>query len=269
MIKINGVEIKNTRFPNGEIKIESNEIIEREIDFNNNLFVDFYWHDNSDLIELYFIINYLKEIKKENMYIYLSFKYMPYSRMDRKENSSAFTLKYLTDWINTWNLDGVDIYEPHSDVCLALLDANVHYPTIDILAYVVYEIKFNNNDRIFYPDAGAQKRYHNLKYPNIVGFKNRDWETGKIKSLEICGDIPEEPFNVIIIDDLCSYGGTFLLSAKKLKEVGANDIYLIVGHCENSILDGEMINSDLIKRIYTTNSIFTGQHEKIEVCEVY
>jgi ribose-phosphate pyrophosphokinase len=48
-------------------------------------------------------------------------------------------------------------------------------------------------------------------------------------------------------------------------ELGARNIYLYITHCENSVLDGEMIESDLIQRIYTTDTIFTAQHPKIEV----
>ena len=68
-----------------------------------------------------------------------------------------------------------------------------------------------------------------------------------------------------IIDDICSRGGTFYHSAKKLKEHGANDIYLYVSHCENTILEGDLLKGDLIKRVYTTDSIFIKSHEKIEV----
>ena len=69
----------------------------------------------------------------------------------------------------------------------------------------------------------------------------------------------------LIVDDICSKGGTFYHSAKKLKELGAKNIYLYITHCENSILEGELINSDLITKIYTTDSIYTGKHELIEV----
>ena len=71
--------------------------------------------------------------------------------------------------------------------------------------------------------------------------------------------------DILIVDDICSYGGTFLHSAKKLKEFGANKIYLYVSHCENSILKGQLMSSGLIERVFTTNSIFTESHERIEV----
>ena len=73
--------------------------------------------------------------------------------------------------------------------------------------------------------------------------------------------------NILIIDDICSKGGTFYYAAKELKEAGAANIYLYVTHCENTIHEGELLNSDLIKHIYTTDSILTKEHEKITVVE--
>ena len=90
-----------------------------------------------------------------------------------------------------------------------------------------------------------------------------------IEGLELIGNIPSENYNVLIIDDICSRGGTFLHSAKKLKECGAWDIYLYVTHCENTILDGELINSGLIKKIFTTDSIYTSENENIEIIRTF
>ena len=79
------------------------------------------------------------------------------------------------------------------------------------------------------------------------------------------GEMPAENFNALIIDDISSYGGTFLHSARKLKELGASKVYLYITHCENTILKGELINSGLLERIYTTGSIYTGEHPLITI----
>ena len=68
-----------------------------------------------------------------------------------------------------------------------------------------------------------------------------------------------------MVDDIISYGGSMYYSAKKLKELGCGEIYIYASHVENSILEGELIKSGLFEKIYTTNSIFTKEHEKIEV----
>ena len=50
--------------------------------------------------------------------------------------------------------------------------------------------------------------------------------------------------------------------------LSTGEIYLYVSHCENTILEGEIPNTDLIQKVYTTDSIFTGCHEKITVWNV-
>ena len=70
---------------------------------------------------------------------------------------------------------------------------------------------------------------------------------------------------ILIMDDISSRGGTFYFSARKLKELGAKEIYLYISHCENTILEGEVLTCGLIEKVFTTNSIFTKKHERVEV----
>ena len=79
----------------------------------------------------------------------------------------------------------------------------------------------------------------------------------------------EKDRQVSDMEDICFCCGTFYYAAQKLKELGAKDIYLWVSHCENTILDGELIKSGLLKRIYTTDSIYTVKHDLIEVVSNY
>ena len=119
---------------------------------------------------------------------------------------------------------------------------------------------------MFYPDEGAMKRYSSsFIMPYAFGLKDRDWSTGVIKGLKLVNEELVKDKDVLIVDDICSKGGTFYHSAKALKEAGADNIYLYVTHCENTIFEGELLKSDLIKHIYTTDSIFTNEHEKITV----
>ena len=120
---------------------------------------------------------------------------------------------------------------------------------------------------MFYPDGGASKRYTGMiKLPYAYGYKRRDTITGEILGLEILGAASEiAGKNILIVDDISSRGGTFYHSAKKLKELGAKNIYLYISHCENSILEGELIKSNLVKKIFTTDSILTVTHPLIEV----
>ncbi len=270
MIKINNIIVQNEKFPNNELKINYKQISEALENNNNKKELSFYYRDDSDLMELYFILSYIEQQDNINEWILL-IKYLPYSRMDRiKDSKEAFTLKYITNLINNFKLKEIRVFDCHSDVGVALLNNAINVNDFHkyIVERLISEGKFNpEKDYIFYPDAGATKRY-DLKYKYLIANKNRDWETGVITNLSIIGDVPKEDFNVIIVDDLCSFGGTFLFSAKELKKYNCQNIYLVVCHCENNILKGKLFTENLITKVYTTNSIFTLQHEKIDVTEV-
>ena len=87
------------------------------------------------------------------------------------------------------------------------------------------------------------------------GVKERNLKTGEIIKYDIVGGDMKGK-DVIIVDDLCSGGGTFVEAAKALKEAGAKRVYLAVTHCELNIFNGAILreNSD-IEKVYTTDSI--------------
>jgi ribose-phosphate pyrophosphokinase len=124
-------------------------------------------------------------------------------------------------------------------------------------------------DYVFYPDAGAMKRYSEiLKFPDNVqyfyGDKKRNLQTGEIISYELINSPELIGRNVLIIDDLCSFGTTFLKCGEKLKNNAVANIFLYVSHCEDSIFKGNLLKSDVIKTVYTTDSLLSDtSHKKI------
>jgi ribose-phosphate pyrophosphokinase len=104
------------------------------------------------------------------------------------------------------------------------------------------------------------KRYSEIlkiPVPYFFGNKKRNLNTGDIIGYELidCPNIKDKA--VLIIDDLCAFGGTFLGASEKLKENGASNVMLYISHCENSIYKGKLLNTDLVSRIFTTNSVLT------------
>ena len=87
--------------------------------------------------------------------------------------------------------------------------------------------------------------------------KKRDWKTGDILGLDIINPENIVGKDVLIVDDICSRGGTFLHSAKALRAAGAKSVSLYVTHLEDTVTTGELASTDnLIDHIYTTKSIF-------------
>lgn len=262
MIKINGQIVQNDYFPDGTLLLKyAPSKAENKI----------YWkfENNEEIVSLYYLVRSLQDKGYEELELVMP--YIPNARQDRvKRAEDIFTLKYFSEVINSLNFKKVWVLDPHSDVSCALIH---RLEKLEVIPYIKEAIKLSGiqpeKDIIFYPDNGSQKRYSEmLTFPNAFGIKNRDWETGQIKGLEAAGFIPKAPFDVLIVDDISSYGGTFYFSALKLKELGARKIYLYVTHCENSILEGKLMDGDLIEHIYTTDSLLTKTHEKITVLKV-
>lgn len=263
MIKVNGDVVKITKFPNGESLIKSDFVARN----GENYVVSMKFESDEDLAHLMMIKNHMDEV---NASCILQLPYVPYSRMDRTEGVNVSTLKAMCKFINGLNFKEVHVLEPHSDVCVALLDRSIQYDfTVKQLLPLAIEelgLDLNGSDYLVFPDGGAEKRYaKQVDVKNILtAIKHRDFETGEIKSLEVFG-APTEKFNAVIVDDLCSRGGTFMLTAEKLKELGADKIYLIVTHCENTIFGGEVLKEDSpIEIVFTTNSILNEKVLTIE-----
>ena len=256
MIYLNGASLQFESFPNGETRMP--KITPWEI--SDRCHIDFKYQTDVDFLHLMFLKKKLDAMFAKN--IQLAIWYMPYSRQDRVEGNSAFTLKYVCDFINSLNFETVTVYEPHSEVTAALLN---NVTTVNLSANIAYaamrdELNFDvEKDIVFFPDAGAQKRYASSfdKCKQMVGFKHRNFETGRIESYEILGDYNTDNAKVIIVDDLCSYGGTFVAAADALQEKGFKEIYLVIAHCEDSIFKGHIFTNSGIKKVFTSNSILS------------
>ena len=266
MIELNGKKIDVKHFPDGTLLIK--EDVARDYGKNRSALIGWHFENNEELVALIYVVKHLRSHGVTT--IHLDMPYIPNARQDRvKSDEDVFTLKYFADVINWLEFTSVTVLDPHSTVSEALFDNLVVVTPATNIAKVITDIG-EDNLMLFYPDEGAMKRYSSLAdKPFAFGLKKRNWANGQIIGLDISGSAEMiAGSRILIVDDICSKGGTFYHSAKKLRERGAKEVYLYITHCENSIFEGELLKSDLIDKIYTTNSILTKEHEKIEVFEL-
>ena len=216
------------------------------------------YENDAELFTLICLVRHYHYVKD----FVLRMPYVPHARMDRVKNpEDVFTLKYFCEVINSLNFFEVVIDDPHSEVCVALLNnVRVHTPEKNVKKV----INMINDDSLvmFYPDKGAMKRYDGmLDLPYAYGEKKRNWETGRIEGLEIVGAENVKDNAVLIVDDICSYGGTFARAAQELHKAGAAAVYLYVTHCEDNIHKGDIFKDGIIDTVFTTNSIYTGKND--------
>ena len=216
---------------------------------------------DSELFTLAALVDYIKD-KYPRMPIELTLPYIPHARQDREVSGRLFTLKSFAKIINSMGFDRVHVFDPHSDVSAALIDR------IDVCldAFLVGQYEKNGKKiPVMYPDAGAAKKYSVRGEEAIIGNKVRN-EEGRIVSYELLNFV-EGTKKVIIRDDICSYGGTFVAAAKELRKRGVEEIILVVTHCENNILKGEVFN--YIDQVFTTDSILTVEHPQIKIARSF
>ena len=244
MIKINGKKVVIEKFPDGTPRIK----IDHFVGYEGSVEVTWFYESNDELMYLTFIKKHL-ERHIPNEFISLFLPYIPNARMDRtKGDDEVFTLKYFCDFIN-W----------------------LHFSTVSVIKKIGEEVI------LYFPDSGAAKRYSEL-FPDIqycYGEKNRDWKTGKILGLTVrTNGIDLAGKNVLMADDIIAFGGSLHFGAAELKKRGAGRIYAYATHTENSVLDKEKgtlikdLENNTVERLFTTNSLFSGKHEKITVMEV-
>lgn len=264
MIKVNDTEIKVGHFPDGTQSIEFSD----DQPYYSINEVEWFYDSDEEVFTLMCVVDMIRRISK-NPRIKLWIPYLPNARMDRiKKPEQNFSLKVFANFINSLNFDKVVVYNVHSNVSEALIDNIVNIDPIFDVDTVISEYK---PDVIYFPDEGACKRYADLAcikecgLPVIFGIKKRDFATGKILGLDVVSDIDLKGKKVLIVDDICSAGGTFKFSAMKLKELGASDVALYVSHCEDNIQNGDLLKTDLVSKIYTTDSILHISDPKIQI----
>lgn len=291
MIRLNNKKIDVGYFPDGTQKLLDINLDEMVFDRSVRNVITWCYENDSELLTLIYLKRHIdKYVKGE---IDLIMPYAPNGRLDRvKAENEVFTLKYFSEVINNLKFDNVFIFDPHSIVTEALFDnyrpinvSNVIKISLRIIESYLEFIK-EKLDVIYFPDDGAYKRYNGMdcfkdnNYTFVYGKKNRDWNTGKILGLDVCDangfKLPTDALkgkNVLMIDDIISYGGTLAYSADALKTLGADKIYIYASHVENSILDKEKgtllkkLEDNTIRKIYTTNSIFSGENDKISIIQ--
>lgn len=255
MLYLNGQPLEITRFPDGTSQVWK---LPESVFESKYIIVKWEFAQEGELLHLAQLKDLLDTYSKAP--VSLVIKYLPYGRQDKEiSNTSTFALHSFAVLLNRLNFMEVMIMDPHSDVALKCINnAYPMYPDRQVKEV----IKATNSDLLCYPDAGALKKYteiyRDLDY--IWGEKDRDQATGKILSYKVIGDPKDK--NVLVIDDLCDGGMTFILLAKDLLAAGAKEVNLFVTH---GIFSKGLrpLKDSGIKRIFTQDGEASAYQDQI------
>lgn len=214
----------------------------------------------------------LRKLGIEEIHLYIP--YLLGARGDRKFESggNAYLVDVLAPVINLQGYKSVTVIDAHSDVASACINnlivldnAQVVKRALTLLTLLsVAEgapIHIFDKLVLLSPDAGALKKvYHvikEFKFPGdvIVASKHRDIKSGDILATTVPYKNEYSDKTIVIIDDICDGGRTFIEIAKAIKADSKHQgkVVLVITHGIFSY--GIKPLSGLFDLVVTTNSV--------------
>jgi ribose-phosphate pyrophosphokinase len=191
--------------------------------------------------------------------IQLHIPYLPYGRQDKTvSNDTTFNLTVFATLINNLGLDLVSSVDVHNPSLTEKLINNFSNHSIEETHRKI--ISTIEPTFVVFPDKGAMSRYHTglSQIDTIFCDKVRDQATGQILGTTVNMNRNRDFISrdrILIVDDICDGGATFIGVAKALREKNENmQINLFVTHGIFSKGKGPLLDGG-IDHIYTTNSL--------------
>lgn len=259
MLKLNLINISNSdinyeliNFPDGQphLRLENKVLNEDKCVIYTRL------SNPGDVLLLAFAVDALRRMGIVQIDVTIS--YLLAARMDRVMiEGEPHSVKVMGGLLNSLRLNSVSIFDPHSDVSVAVIDNCSGITNTKLVNRSLKHFKENYNNEsvtLVSPDAGALKKVakvaEKLHINDVVACsKSRNLSDGKLSSFKVNANTLEGK-TCFIVDDICDGGGTFVGVAKELKNKGAAKVILIVSH--GIFSKGFIIEN--IDYVYSTNS---------------
>ena len=174
-------------------------------------------------------------------------KYLMSMRMDRVISfNEAYSLEIVMNMLKMFKPISISVLEAHNNIAI-LVNGGMGYPS---------DKPDFSECLVVFPDKGAYERYKGLYDKAVICSKVRDMSTGaltgfNINNPEVLDECPNKP--LVVIDDLCDGGGTFVGIAELLSEKCPNrPKSIFVTHAVNP--KGINNISEYYDNVYITNS---------------
>lgn len=281
LVEIDSSEIKYKilRFPDGQQNIVLNTSIKgKDLDKTTDVEIISRLNNFKDLELIIAATACLREMGVKN--IFLVVLYFMGARSDRKfeEGGNNYLKHVICPIINSLNFEKVIVLDPHSyvlEACLNNFQKHDNQLVVEFALYEIYGINklFHEKAILVSPDAGASHKIYklaeNINYKGniITCSKERDSEGKLTKTVvpieqNVRGDMGDNLHkDIIIIDDICDGGRTFINIVKAIRNryiLNGFDkkefpkMYLIVTH--GIFSNGFKELNEYFDGIYCTNS---------------
>lgn len=212
MIKLNGQTITPTIFPDGTSQVW--KLPDGLIGLQN--IVEWEFESESELIQ----VCQLGDLLGRKSKLYMPF--LPYGRQDKEvSNTTTFALHTFSHIISKF-FSKIKTLDAHSP--------GYFYDSIYPSKEIKVAIESSGCTEVCFPDKGAKARY-DVPLRTIVLDKKRNQLSGEIEGLVVeSGEQHIRGANILIIDDICDGGRTFIEAAKVLYNLGASTVNLYTTH---------------------------------------
>lgn len=192
--------------------------------------------------------------------------FIPYllgARSDRQfqDGGTSYLVDIVAPIMNQFRFSRVTVLDVHSDVAAACIHRLKNISNEDFIETILNAL-YPAGEETFYivsPDAGSFKKLHkladkiNYNREMIICNKIRDTE-GKLSNVVVPVTEKHTNSDLIIIDDICDGGATFLNIAKEIKRSNhKGKVYLMVTH--GIFSKGFTELSQYFDGIFCTNSV--------------
>lgn len=228
-------------YPGGETQVRLNEEGLGLVRSSDEIRVVARIRSAQDVIELALLVNAISLVRKLKSKVILYLPYLPYSRADRIFlDGDCHGLGVFFNILGTLNIDSIVTLDVHSSRCYTPKLKSIS-PDMFVRKAIFDAARRGMSDEVtlLFPDEGASLRYEDLAVPSLSSHsmtvklntfyasKTRNKITGKLEGFVVPQNMPMYP--VLIIDDICDGGGTFIGIAKEIPNT-TDSLFLYTTH---------------------------------------
>lgn len=251
LLKTKLADVKISYFPNGELKVWIKDKVEKDV----VIIQSFSHHPNRYILEFALLVDAARRSGAANINAVIP--WMGYCIQDKVfRPGEPLSAKVVADIIESTKVNKIITFDLHNDAIPGFFSSHIIHLSATPLFIEILK-KEKNLDCIVAPDVGALKETtqtaQQLNLPIVVLNKKRDYQTGKVKIINVDGNVKNK--NILITDDFISTGGTLIQTAEYLKKNSAKKIIVAITHHLYVKEVNQKLSKAPIDKLYVTDSI--------------
>lgn len=259
-----------TVFPDGERRIRLSEnVVEKDVIFLKTASVTS--NVDSFIVETAFLIDAIKRSGADKVTGVIP--YIPYSRADHVfRDGEAVPLEVVINMFERAGLSRIVFVDPHTIKMSEMFSIEVvNLSALSLFAGKIKQLDFDRDNAVIVsPDMGGLRRMEQLSemldgLPFASIEKDRNYDDGSIKANGVHGEIKKTCF---VVDDIISSGRTIVQAVEKLKDKGAETVYVFATHPVLSEDASKILEKCGAKKIFVTDALPVPQEKVFPSLEV-